>query len=59
MVRGNAAPHLKFSGPRMSGKQESNTAEQDTVTRSVSQSVMSLERGQPVMTVCFMGHADG
>lgn len=27
--------------------------------RSVSQSVMSLERGQSVMTVCFMGRADG
>lgn len=42
----------------MSGKQESNTAEQNRATHSVNQSVMSLERGQPVMTVCFMGHAD-
>lgn len=50
--------HLKFPEPEMSGKQESNTAEQNSASRSVSQSVMSLERGQSVMTVCFMGHAD-
>lgn len=58
VARGKTPPHLKFPEPEMSGKQESNTAEQNRATRSVSQSVMSLERGQSVMTVCFMGHAD-